>query len=146
MRRVRLGCGLVVVAVGLALCGALATHMGQYLLWQGVYQAKLLWGAMPTEQAIKQGYLTEAERDKLVMVERIRAFGQRIGLKPSDSYRTIHPTWDVTLYNVSACNPVAFESVTWWFPIVGTVPYLGFFREQDARQTADELRAQGLDV
>ena len=33
---------------------------------------------------------------------------------------------------------------TWWFPIVGRVPYLGWFDRDEAHDFADELRERGL--
>jgi predicted aminopeptidase len=82
----------------------------------------------------------------LALVPRIKAFGERQGLAHTRSYESISLEWDRTIYNLSACSPVAFEPETWWFPIVGRVPYLGFFRPQDATRRADDLRAKGLDV
>src|SRR5262249_41115176 len=35
---------------------------------------------------------------------------------------------------------------TWWFPIVGRVPYRAYFDESDARQLADELEDDGYDT
>jgi predicted aminopeptidase len=35
---------------------------------------------------------------------------------------------------------------TWWFPIVGYVPYRGYFDESDATAEAAALEAQGLDT
>ena len=47
---------------------------------------------------------------------------------------------------MSACDPLAFRPVKWRFPIVGTVPYLGYFRIEDARRRAADLRERDLDV
>ena len=44
------------------------------------------------------------------------------------------------------CIRDSFSNVTWWFPIVGRVPYLGYFRSEDAEREAQDLRDQGLDV
>jgi len=38
------------------------------------------------------------------------------------------------------------ESITWWFPIVGRVPYLGYFSKADRDSKASELRTEGYDV
>jgi predicted aminopeptidase len=54
--------------------------------------------------------------------------------------------WDRALINLSACPPLSLEPHTWWFPIVGRVPYLGFFREQDAARWQRRLEADGYEV
>src|SRR5262249_49812513 len=38
------------------------------------------------------------------------------------------------------------EAFTWWFPIVGRVPYKGFFDFQGARTAARQLDRDGFDV
>jgi predicted aminopeptidase len=38
------------------------------------------------------------------------------------------------------------EPYTWWFPIVGRVPYKGFFDFQAAKRAAHDLAADGFDV
>jgi predicted aminopeptidase len=50
------------------------------------------------------------------------------------------------MWNVSACAPLAFESKTWWFPIVGRVPYLGYFERGQADAAAAALARDGWDV
>src|SRR5690606_20452025 len=90
--------------------------------------------------------LTPAQRERLALVPRIKEFGRSLGLSASDHYETINPSWDHVVWNVSASEELAFRPVRWSFPIVGTVPYLGFFERTDAEAQARHLRAQGLDV
>ena len=40
----------------------------------------------------------------------------------------------------------SLKPYTWWFPIVGYVPYRGYFDESDATAEAAALEAQGLDT
>lgn len=117
-----------------------------YLAQQGWFQAELLAGREPIEEVIASGALSEPRIERLRLVPRIKAFGAGIGLASTDNYDTINPDWKRTIRNVSASDPVAFRPVRWWFPIVGRVPYLGYFREPDARRRARELEQQGYDV
>ena len=80
------------------------------------------------------------------MVEDIKAYGQEIGLKPTKAYETVAVGWKHQMWNISACPPLTFTPKTWWFPIVGRVPYLGFFRTEDAEAMHKRLEAEGLDV
>jgi len=52
----------------------------------------------------------------------------------------------VVVWVVTASHPLRFRSKTWWFPIVGRVPYLGYFDRDSAYTFATELREEGLDV
>jgi len=47
---------------------------------------------------------------------------------------------------VTACPPDSLETESWWFPVVGRVPYLGFFDLEDARAEKENLEAKGFDV
>jgi predicted aminopeptidase len=86
-------------------------------------------------------------RALLAEVPRIKAFGETQGLKPTANYEAYADLQrPAAVWVVSACQPLAFTSKTWSFPIVGQVPYLGFFDEGEGHDYARELRAQGLDV
>jgi predicted aminopeptidase len=47
---------------------------------------------------------------------------------------------------VSACPKDKLALVTWWFPVAGHVPYLGFFDLEAARRERDRLLAKDLDT
>jgi predicted aminopeptidase len=49
------------------------------------------------------------------------------------------------VYVVTASEPLRFRSKTWWFPVVGTVPYLGWFDRDDAKEFSAGLAAEGWD-
>lgn len=113
-----------------------------YLVGAARFQAELLWGRVPNEQV----ELEPERMERLRQVPEIKAFGKQIGLAAIGNYDTINPTWDRTIWNVSGADPVRFENRRWWFPIVGSVPYLGFFDEAKADAEVAELEADGLDV
>jgi predicted aminopeptidase len=140
---------LRVSAAGLAV-GALALAWPEsplrYLMFQGYYQATLLAGREPLDAAMASGALTKKQQARLALVPEIKAFGQQIGLSATANYSTINLTWDHTIWNVSACEEFAFEPVTWWFPIVGEVPYLGYFERDDALVRLHQLAGEGYDA
>src|SRR5690606_3806447 len=49
-------------------------------------------------------------------------------------------------WTVSASDPWRLQPYEWSFPIVGRVPYLGFFKEEEAREKEQELIQKGLDT
>lgn len=117
-----------------------------YLVRSGIFQAELLMARQPLDEVRASGSLDAAALSRLDLVDDVKAYGAEIGLAATDNYGTLAVGWERQIWNISACKPLAFESRTWWFPIVGRVPYLGFFREEDARVLERKLAAEGYDV
>jgi predicted aminopeptidase len=93
---------------------------------------------------------TEAEKNRR-FVERvydIRRFAmEELGLKMSKNYtRYVQIDRDYLAAVVSACPPDSFNRHQWHFPIVGAVPYKGFFDAKDAKKEREKLEKKGLDV
>jgi predicted aminopeptidase len=118
-----------------------------YLLQAGEGQLDLLCRARPIGRAIQDPETSDRVRALLAEVGSIKAFGTKFGLTPTSSYETyVALDRSRVVYVTSASEPLAFKGRRWRFPIVGTVPYLGWFDRDDARRFADELKAEGLDV
>ncbi len=136
-------------AIVAPLLGILATTSGckvGYVLESAYYQAELLAGRQSLERVMASADLTPEQRSRLGMIPEIKAWGEQNGLKKSHSYESANLGWKRTIYNFSACPPLSFEPVTWWFPVVGRVPYLGFFRESKALRYQERYQAKGYDV
>ena len=144
MSRRRLFIGGAVLA-GLGLSALPGCKVG-YLLKSGYYQAELLALREPVEEVRATRDLSEGQLEKLDLIADVKAYGKEIGLSATDNYETISIDWERQIWNVSACHPTRFEPRKWWFPIVGSFPYLGFFREEDARELEGDLRGEGYDV
>ncbi|MCP4667727.1 MAG: aminopeptidase [Deltaproteobacteria bacterium] len=119
-----------------------------YLFHAAKGQFRLLYGAIPVEEALQQDALSREQKGRLRLVAGIKAFGEkRLGLKKSRSYETVYlKSSQVPAYCVSACSKDSLTPVTWWFPIVGDMPYLGFFDLIRAREEKKELIKKDLDV
>jgi predicted aminopeptidase len=121
---------------------------GCYLLKQGIGQLDILLSSRSVEEVLRDPSVPEAVKEKVALIQEIREFGEReMGLRPSDNYTTYYDTSGRPItFIVTACPRDSFRPHTWWFPIVGEVPYKGFFSREDALAEARELRAEGLDV
>ena len=102
----------------------------------------------PIDRLLEDPSVSDAHKAKLRLVREAIEYGEReMGLDPASSFRSYFDTQGRPVtYIVSACARDRFAPHTWWFPIVGTVPYKGFFSKEDAEQEAESLRARGLDV
>lgn len=70
-----------------------------------------------------------------------------LGLPDNDSYRSYADLErDYVVWNVIAAPEFSLRPKTWCYPIVGCVSYRGYFSEDDARNLADDLRADGYDI
>jgi len=78
----------------------------------------------------------------------IRVFGTDVlGLRPTDSYtRFVHTEKNHVAMVVSAVRPGSFERKLWRFPVVGSLPYRGFYREAAATREAARLEARGWET
>ena len=136
---------ILVVAVVLAGAGLSSCSAG-YVLRSAYYQAEMLGSRVPLEKARRSGRLTPEQLAALDRVDSIKAFGGQLGLKATRNYDSIALGWNRRMWNVSACEPLAFRSKTWWFPVVGRVPYLGYFERSHADGAAGKLVEEGWDV
>ena len=88
-----------------------------------------------------------ALRDRLVLVAQVRDFAAELGLRVGTRYTQYAP-WpgDRIVTTVVATRAGEVEPAGFWFPIVGRVPYKGYFDPARADDEAASLRASGLDV
>lgn len=118
-----------------------------YFFQAAAGEFRLLQGAVPVEEVLKQNSLPTDEKRRLALVPRVKGFGEKdLGLKKSENYETINLKDQSPIYTVSASPKDKLTLVTWWFPFIGSVPYLGFFDLDSARKERDCLRAKDLDT
>ena len=112
---------------------------GGYVLRSSYFQMELLAHRVPLEEALAHPEYTPKERERLEEILHAQQFAEEAGLKTGETYTSVARNWPRELFNISACEMDSFTPVTWNFPIVGTVPYLGFFRREDAYSMIREL-------
>lgn len=119
-----------------------------YGIRQGIGQAKILWYAKPVETFIEDPHYPDSLKAKLYLIGEIRKFAiDSLGLKDTEVYKKMYDQQGKPImWVVQACEPFALESVKWKFPLIGAVPYKGFFKEELALALRDELKEQGKDV
>jgi predicted aminopeptidase len=86
--------------------------------------------------------------DKLRLVSQARTFAMdSLGLDAGESFTQYSRLDRDTLVLVlSAAYRDRLERKTWWFPVVGTFPYKGFFDFDEAKRTGEQLTRDGFDV
>ncbi|HVO30615.1 MAG TPA: aminopeptidase [bacterium] len=132
--------------LALSFCGGCFSM--RYLAQAANGERKMLAAARPIPKVVADPKTDPRIRDLLARVAEIRAFGESQGLKSTKNYgRYADLHRDAAVWVVEACAPLSFTPKRWHFPIAGSVPYLGFFHEKDARRFAADLAAkESLDV
>ena len=87
-------------------------------------------------------------RKQLVAIQGIRQFAEaHLSLPGSESYGTYADLGrDYVTWVLYASPEFSLKPRTWWYPFLGHLDYRGFFKEEDAKQLAIELREKGDDV
>ena len=137
----------VITTSGGLLCGGCGVDLA-YILGTVGGQIDILLHSVPITRALESGNLSEEQVGKLELIRDVREYARDvIGLSVADNYTKFYDSsGNPVAYNVSACRKDAFEPRLWTFPIVGTLPYLGFFSRSERDAKVEELEAQAYDV
>ena len=143
-RRRALLVALVLAVPILAAIGPTACYLSRGA-WE---EARILSRRKPIATMLADPRTPAPVRAKLTIVEAARQFAHdSLGLKTGDSFTTYSYVESDTLVLVlSAAYRDRLEPYTWWFPVVGRVPYKGFFDFDAARKAARDFDAAGYDV
>jgi predicted aminopeptidase len=136
------GHGAVLLALLCAGCSPL------YVLRAGIEEAKILSRRRPIAEVMRDAATDSMTRRKLDLVLQARSFAaHQLDLDAGESFTSY--SWidhDTLLMVLSAARKDRFELYTWWFPIVGRVPYKGYFDFQQAYDAAARLEREGYDA
>jgi predicted aminopeptidase len=124
------------------------TPTGCYLSRAGWEEAMILGRRRPITAIVRDSAVDPATRAKLRLVLEARDYARHtLHLDVAESFTTFSPLrTDTLVLLVSAAHRDRLEPYTWWFPIVGRVPYKGFFDFGAARALGARLQREGYDV
>lgn len=134
------------IFIALSLCALTSCSPG-YVLEAAYFQCKILWCRRDISQVIADPLTPASTATKLEYVQRAKDFSKEIGLEPGGSFSKFTALdRDVLSWIVMGAKKDSFTLGTWWFPIVGSVPYKGFFDKDDAIELAKDLESKGLET
>lgn len=119
-----------------------------YIVRSAFEQAKLLRARIPLDEAAADPRLTPEERRKLKLALEARKFAESdLGLKATRNYTTyVHLDRPYVSYVVSAAYKRELKQFMWSFPVVGSLPYKGFFSPEEADQERKRQDQKDLDT
>jgi predicted aminopeptidase len=114
----------------------------------GKGQYEIFRNRKPIAEILENQEIDVAIRKKLELVNIVRDFAVRdLALNPEGGYVYYAPLDRQEVgWHVTASYPLKFESYTWWFPIVGSVPYKGYFDLEKAKEEELSLKKKGMDT
>jgi predicted aminopeptidase len=134
--------------LGLGVALLIVTPTGRYLLQAGAAEARILWRRTPITKVVADPATDAVTRAKLQLVLEARDWAEReLGLEAKEQFTTYSRVDSDTLVLVlSAAYRDRLALRTRWWPVVGRVPYQGYFdfAKAQAEQARDE--AAGFDT
>jgi predicted aminopeptidase len=124
------------------LCGCRAGYVARV----GCEHLRFVARAEPIRDVLERT-ADAARREKLATVLAVRDFARANGLDPGGSYADISETEGLArAHVVTAAYRDRLEPYLWRYPLVGSMPYRGYFERADADAYAAELAGKGLDT
>ncbi|MGI9140893.1 MAG: aminopeptidase [Gemmatimonadaceae bacterium] len=132
----------------LTVAALLGITQGCYLARAAVEEARILAGRRPIRELIQDPALADSVKEKLRLVLAARRFAaDSLGLNPGASFTTFSDIGRDTLVLVlSAARRDSLAGYSWRYPVVGRLPYRGFFELSDALEARRDLEAKGYDT
>src|SRR6266446_590619 len=138
---IALSLGVVLLAV--SGCQTLSFY-GQAI--KGQYQ--LLAHRQPIEKLVADSTTPARLKSQLELLQKLRSFAGKELKLPVDGHYTkyvdVHRRFVV--WNVEAAPEFSMEPKTWWYPLVGSLEYRGYFSERSATNYGAALRHKGYDI
>jgi predicted aminopeptidase len=139
---------LALAALGAIVLFAIGGCDVRYVTHAAWEEGRLLWHRKPISAELTRADLTANQRSDLETVLAVRKFAaDSLGLNVGNAYETVTQVdRGAVVWVVMAAPRDSLTPYTWWFPVVGNVPYRGYFKESAARAEAAEMEAKGFDT
>ena len=120
----------------------------RYGIEQGLGQLEMVRNAVPIDDLLADPEYPDSLKQKLLLIKEIRRYAiDSLHLKDSKNYNAVYDLKGrPTAYVVQACEKYRIKKYLWKFPVVGKLPYKGFFDDEDAKKEVAWLEKQGYDT
>jgi len=139
---------IVLSILSLVIAATLPGCSPVYVLRAAYEEGKILWRREPIADLVQRPDVAPDTQEKLRLVLSVREYARDVlKFNVGGSYATYSyvDRPDLT-YIVIAAPKTELRPYTWWFLIVGSVPYKGYFSKEEAQAEIDRLKARGYDT
>lgn len=141
----------LLIAAGALLFGFGAAYVAsedvRYLTRAGFEETRILTRRVPIARLAADSGAPLHLRHAAGLVVQVREHARQLGLQTGQTYTTFSDLGRDTLLVVLTASPKeCLCPVTWWYPVVGRVPYKGFFDPEHAQAAAEHYSGLGYDV
>lgn len=110
-------------------------------------QSEIWRKSRPNATVLADPSVGDKVKQRLRLIEKLRAFAASDLHLPTKSFgKYCDLKRPYVVWVVYAAEEFSSEGKKWWYPLVGSLKYRGFFDEKDAKQEADLLKKKGYDV
>ncbi len=125
----------------------LASDDVRYLTRAGFEETRILRSRQPIGRMVRDSSVDPAVRRSLSLVLQSRNYAALLGMEAKETYTTYADVGRDTLLLVLQAAPKdCICPHTWKYPIVGRIPYKGFFDVTAARREAARFTSRGYDT
>ena len=150
LRRIaKIAAGILALSLLSGLTWGLIYRDAVAYLWQSAQgQAELLFTGESVVSVLENASTPDSLKQNLRLVQEVKEYGEKVHkLKPTKNYtKYVHLDRNYLVMVLTASPPLKMTSHTWWFPIVGTVPYKGFFDQEMGKEEEHKLQAEGFET
>jgi predicted aminopeptidase len=119
-----------------------------YIVHATAGQIRIMASVETVEDLTAKGALNPSQLERIALIQEVKTYAEKeFGVRKTKSYSKIYPRPVKRVLLVVCASPKdALTLKTWWFPVVGRMPYLGFFNPEKAEREKENLERQGYDV
>jgi predicted aminopeptidase len=119
-----------------------------YVMRAAYEEGKILWRREPIADYLQNPEINDDTKEKLRLVLAVREYARdRLKMNVGGSYASFSYVDRPDLsFILTAAPQTELKPYTWWFLIVGRMPYKGYFSKKDVEAAAADLQAEGYDT
>jgi len=119
-----------------------------YGIKQGIGQLKIVHNSILITEVLNDPNAPDSLKERLKLVQEIKKYAiDSLGLKPSKNFNSVYDQKGEPIVWIIYAAP-QYEMVVhqWYFPIMGHLPYIGYFDKKEAIAEANKMIAKGFDT